>query len=123
MIKENIQILEEEIIKLSNEKITSSSAQIIASLYCSNLALKELLKEEGESIPFYQESATEGEIRSESTIIPSLQTFYNSHNEHFLKKVCLEIDELCVSVYANLKTEEEKNIFMQSMQNLCKRWS
>ena len=122
MIKENIQILENEIAKLGREKITSSSAQIIGSLYCSKLALKELLEGKGETIPLSQEKATQGEIRNEEAIIPSLQMFYIEHDEHSLKKLCLEIDELCVSVYANLKTDEEKLIFIQSMQKVCERW-
>lgn len=48
--------------------------------------------------------------------IPSLNEFYKNHTEHNLKKVCLEIRELCLSIYSTLQNEEEKNIYLENIK-------
>lgn len=116
MIKENIEILEKEIKKLSNEKMTMTNAEAIARCYASKIALESLLAEqEGNYTTLQHKTATEGEFQKVEGYnpVPTLSIFYNAHSGHNLKKVCLEIKELCDSVYATLESEEEKNIFAE----------
>ena len=40
------------------------------------------------------------------------------HSEHNLKKLCLEIQEFCMSIYATLENEEEKEIFSDAIEKL-----
>ena len=52
--------------------------------------------------------------------IPSLNEFYKNHTEHNLKKVCLEIRELCLSIYSTLQTQAEKEIYYNALDKIIK---
>ena len=51
-------------------------------------------------------------------VFPALKEYQKEHSEHNLRKLCLEIQEFCISVYATLKSQEEKNIYFSMIKNL-----
>ena len=53
-------------------------------------------------------------------VFPALREYQKEHSEHNLKKLCLEIQEFCISVYATLKNDEEKNIYFDMVKSLQK---
>lgn len=53
-------------------------------------------------------------------IFPALTSYQQEHSEHNLRKLCLEIQEFCISVYATLKNDEEKNIYFDMVKSLQK---
>ena len=48
-------------------------------------------------------------------LFPSYDEYMKIHSEHNLKKLCLEIQEFCMSIYATLESEEEKQIFFDAI--------
>ena len=106
MIRDNINILSSEIEKLSNQKITNSTSELLANYYMAKTALESLVEN---TPPMF-------EARIDS--MPALANFQNNHTEQNLQRVCLEIRELCLSVWATLRTEEEKTIFKNMVEIL-----
>ena len=53
-------------------------------------------------------------------VFPALREYQKEHSEHNLRKLCLEIQEFCVSIYATLKSDEEKNIYFDMVKSLQK---
>lgn len=121
MINNNITVLEEEIKKVSSEKMSMDNAQTIAFCYMAKIALEKLLseKEEKDILP-QNKNATEKKYERNSTfsLVPTLDIFLKEHTEHNLKKVCLELKETCLSIYATLRNEQEKEIFKNAFKNL-----
>lgn len=112
-IQDNVQILTEEIEKLSKEKITNSTAQLLSTYYEARKCLVEM------QAPLTKE--TENDIIiSHSEYLPSARDYFNTHERRILEKLCLEIQELCVSVYSTLRNEEEKNIYSMMSRNIQK---
>lgn len=112
-IQDNIQILTEEIEKLSREKITNSTAQLLSTYYGARKCLVEM------QAPLTKE--TENDIIiSHSEYLPSARDYFNTHERRSLEKLCLEIQELCVSVYGTLQNDDEKNIYSMMLRNIQK---
>lgn len=112
-IQNNVQILTEEIEKLSREKITNSTAQLLSTYYGAKKCLLEM------QTPLTKEAENDI-IISPSEYLPSARDYFNTHERRSLQKLCLEIQELCVSVYATLQNEEEKTIYYNMIDNLKK---
>ena len=121
-IQNNIKVLDEDIRKLSNEKINNSIAQTLNVYYGAKIALESILKENNKSVLAYNETLDEGQkitsINNNVEYLSSANEFFQNHTEHNLKKLCLEIQELCVSIYATLRSEEEKNIFINAIKSI-----
>ena len=49
---------------------------------------------------------------------PTLEKYYTEQNEHNFKKLCLEIQEFCVSIYATIQSEEEKKVYFDMIKKL-----
>lgn len=121
MANNNITVLEEELKKLSSKKMSMDNVQAIAFCYTAKIALEKLLSEENEKDTLTQnKNATEEEYERNSTFspMPTLDIFLKEHTEHNLKKVCLELKETCLSIYATLRNEQEKEIFKNTFINL-----
>lgn len=112
-IQDNVQILTEEIEKLSREKITNSTAQLLSTYYGARKCLVEM------QAPLTKEAENDIMISS-SECLPSARDYFNTHERRSLQKLCLEIQELCVSVYGTLQNEEEKNIYSMMSRNIPK---
>ena len=54
-------------------------------------------------------------------IFPTLNEFSTEHSEHTLRKLCLEIQEFCLSIYSTLETEDEKKIFFEIINKVVKK--
>ena len=123
-IQENIKTLNDEIEKLSKEKITNSIAQTLNVYYGAKNALESILKENNKSVLVYNETTEEEQkitsIDNDVEYLSSVNEFFQNHTKHNLKKLCLEIQELCVSIYATLRSEEEKNIFTEFVKNIVR---
>ena len=120
-VQENIRILEEEIIKLSTERMTPSLAQSLNTYFGAKMALEGLLNNSSKSVLNIQNKPTHediGFVAVEKELFPTLIEFNQNHTEHNLKKLCLEIQEFCISVYSTLQNEEEKNIYRYMAKNL-----
>lgn len=118
-IQENIKVLEEEILKLSVEKMTPSLAQNLNAYFGAKNALesvlyKNILRNQNEDI---QEVAVLVNA-DEKELLPTLKDFRQNHTEHNLQKLCLEIQEFCISIYSTLQNQEEKNIYSNMIKNL-----
>lgn len=48
---------------------------------------------------------------SRESVISTLSDYQAEHSISNLKKVCLEISEFCLSLYASTENEEERKIF------------
>lgn len=53
-------------------------------------------------------------------MLPSLAEYYAHPDERNLKKVCLEIQALCSSIYSTLYNIESKNIYYAMANNIAK---
>ena len=118
MIEKNLQEINKEIVKLSNEKITMANAQNIALLFGAKLALKSILEADSEITLPADKKSLEFETANNNEYFPSFKELQKKHNTHNLQKVCVELQEFCILIYSTLKTEEEKNIFMNALQNI-----
>ena len=112
-VQNNIQILTEEIEKLSREKITNSTAQILSTYYGARKCLAEM------QTPLTKNVESDIMI-PHSEYLPSAKAYFDTHEMRSLQKLCLEIQELCVSVYATLQNDEEKNIYRMMSKNIIK---
>jgi hypothetical protein len=112
-IQDNINILNAEIEKLSVEKITTSTAQLLNTFHGAKMALEELTQPLTKKV---QDDIMSGE--NETPLITN--EFFFTHTIRDLKKMCIEIQELCLSVYATLNNEEEKSIYYEMINNLKK---
>lgn len=117
-VQENIDILEEEILKLSNEKINSSIAERLNVFYgaknaLENIELKKLTKSTDNDI-----------IQQDNTMLQKPSQIFSEYLENRtlrnLQKLCLEIQEKCVSVYATLQNDEEKQVYLDMIKNIKK---
>lgn len=112
MVRENIKILEEDIEKLSKEKITNSTAQMLSTYYTAKIALESVLNKNNEFILPQKEIVEYTTISNDGSTIqsmfPSFTTFQSNHNLHNLKKVLVETEEFLTFIYSGLKNEEEK---------------
>lgn len=117
-VQENIDILEEEILKLSNEKINSSIAERLNVFYgaknaLENIELKKLTKSTDNDI-----------IQQDNTMLQKPSQIFSEYLENRtlrnLQKLCLEIQEMCVSVYATLQNDEEKQVYLDMIKNIKK---
>ena len=111
-IYDNIKILDEEIEKLSREKMTTSTAQLLNAYYGAKVALEHT----GDMLT--NKYKNDIIVKRGDTIISN--DYFNIQNEHNLKKLCIEIQELCISVYATLRNDSEKNIYMDMIQSIKK---
>ena len=112
-VQNNIQILTEEIEKLSREKMTNSTAQLLSTYYGARKCLVEM------QAPL-EKSVENDIIISHSEYLPSAREYFGTHEKRSLQKLCLEIQELCVSVYSTLQNDEEKNIYNIMVKNIVK---
>ena len=117
-VQENINILEEEILKLSNEKINSSIAEKLnifygAKIALENIRLKDLTKTADNNI-----IEQDGKMLQESDQLFS--EYLKNRTLRDLQKLCLEIQEMCVSVYATLQNEEEKQVYIDMVKKIKK---
>lgn len=115
MVRENIKILEEEIKKMSKEKITNSSAQILSSYYTAKIALENVLCNESEFI-LHENKIAEYNTKSNDdctiqSMFPSFSALQSNHNLHNLKKVLIETEEFLTFIYSGLKSEDEKYVY------------
>ena len=113
-IAENIRILEEEIQKISTKEMTPSLAQNLDTFYGAKNALESLLKNPTTKEAVIIEQSTYNEY------LPTINKYMQEQNEHNLKKVCLEIQEVCASIYATLKNDKEKDIYLDMVKFLVK---
>jgi hypothetical protein len=51
---------------------------------------------------------------------PSVNDLMANHCQHNLEKACLELQELCLCVYATLQTEEEKKLYNNAVAKLIR---
>lgn len=117
-VQENINILEEEILKLSNEKINSSIAEKLNIFYgaknaLENIGVKDLTKTADNDI-MQQDS----KMLQESERL--LSEYLRNRTLRDLQKLCLEIQEMCVSVYATLQNDEEKQVYIEMVKKIKK---
>lgn len=121
-IQENIRVLEEEILKLSVEKMTPSLAQNLNTYFGAKSALESVLYKNNKNISRNQnEDIQEVAVlvnADEKELLPTLKDFRQNHTEHNLQKLCLEIQEFCISIYSTLQNQEEKNIYSNMIKNL-----
>ena len=117
-VQKNIDILEEEILKLSNEKINSSIAERLNVFYgaknaLENIELKKLTKSTDNDI-----------IQQDNTMLQKPSQMFSEYLENRtlrnLQKLCLEIQEMCVSVYATLQNDEEKQVYIDMVKKIKK---
>lgn len=113
-IQDNIRILDEEMVKLSMEKMTPSLAQNLNAYFGAKIALESLLKNPTTKEAVIIEQSTYNEY------LPTINKYMQEQNEHNLKKVCLEIQEVCASIYATLKNDKEKDIYLDMVKFLVK---
>lgn len=51
-------------------------------------------------------------------IFPALSKYQTSHSEHDLKKLCLEIQEFCQSLYVTIANDEHRKIYFDMTKKL-----
>lgn len=51
-------------------------------------------------------------------IFPALKDYQSNHTEHNLKKLCLEIQEFCQSVYVTTTNDTERKIYYDMVKKL-----
>lgn len=117
-VQENIHVLEEEILKLSNEKINSSIAEKLNIFYgakneLENIGVKDLTKTADNDI-----------IQQDSKMLQESEWLFSEYLRNRtlrdLQKLCLEIQEMCVSVYATLQNDEEKQVYIDMVKKTKK---
>lgn len=54
-------------------------------------------------------------------IFPALSEYQTNHNEHTLKKLCLEIQEFCQSIYVTTTSREERQIYFDMVEKIKSR--
>ena len=121
-IQKNIDILNEDIEKLSQEKINNSIAQMLSAYYGAKIALESILNKNGKTTTDIEKTTPQIEnktfINELDNAFPTYNKYLQEHSEHNLKKLCLEIKEFCVSVYSTLQSEEEKKIYFDMLKSL-----
>ena len=122
IIENNIDVLNEDLHKLSREKITNSSAQTIGLYYMAKIALENILNKKQIST---SETKTDESVAKKTSdfevaiyTLPNVKEYFANHTENNLKKACLELKEMCLSVYATLSNNNEKNIFLETFKNM-----
>ena len=58
--------------------------------------------------------------RELTDIFPALSLYQKEHNSVNLKKLCVEIEEFCSSVYASTESDEERRIYKEMASRLNK---
>lgn len=53
-------------------------------------------------------------------LFPALKKYIAEHNADNLHKLCTEIYEFCVSVYASTKNDEERKVYKRMIDKLSK---
>lgn len=117
-VQENIHVLEEEILKLSNEKINSSIAEKLNIFYGAKNALENI------GVKDLTKTADNDIIQQDSKMLQESEWLFSEYLRNRtlrdLQKLCLEIQEMCVSVYATLQNDEEKQVYIDMVKKTKK---
>ncbi|MEE0840859.1 MAG: hypothetical protein U0L72_10025 [Acutalibacteraceae bacterium] len=117
-VQENIHVLEEEILKLSNEKINSSIAEKLNIFYGAKNALENI------GVKDLTKTADNDIIQQDGKMLQKSERLFSEYLRNRtlrdLQKLCLEIQEMCVSVYATLQNDEEKQVYIDMVKNIKK---
>lgn len=117
--------IQSDIDKIINaDKITMDLCQRLALLYGAKMAFESDKSEDNiKSLPDEKSPLNEplkSSINELQDIKPSLDNFINNHSTDNLKKLCLEIQEFCQSVYALTKNEDDRKIYFEMIEQLKK---
>lgn len=58
------------------------------------------------------------EYKEAIDIFPALHKYQAEHNSTNLQKLCVEIVEFCLAVYASTRNEEERNIYFAIFEKI-----
>lgn len=124
MVRENINIVEENIKRLSKKKITKSTAQMLSTYYGAKIALENVLCDDGEFVLHENKNAKHDKILNDGDTIqfmfPSFSAFQSKHNLHNLKKVLKETEQFLEFIYSGLKSENEKYAYYDMLSRINK---
>ena len=90
-VQDNIKILDEEITKLSTEKMTPSLAQSLNTYFGAKNAIESLVLKDGKSAPTKQnepaQEVTDVVGANKEELFPTLQEFRQNHTERNLNNL------------------------------------
>jgi hypothetical protein len=59
-------------------------------------------------------------INEENDIFPALYKYKKEHNIVNLQKLCVEIAEFCLQIYASTQSDEERKVYKSMLEKLNK---
>lgn len=60
------------------------------------------------------------EYKEAIDIFPALHKYKVEHNANNLQKLCVEVAEFCIAIYASTRNTEERNIYKRMLDRLAK---
>lgn len=120
---EKLQDIQQEIDKiLKVDKISMDICQRLTYLSGAKCALESFLNKSNINSQSIHQNGSNVELKPSADelkdVLPSLNAFIENHTAENLKKLCLELQEFCQSVYALTKNDDERKIYFKMLDNL-----